>query len=148
MASPEFVYETYIRASAEEVWKALTTAEFTSQYFHATHVDSSWQPGAPVYYRYADGGDVAVEGKIIEAAPPNKLVITWRVLYDDAAKQESPSRVAFHVEAMNEQSRLRIIHDQFPDDSVVFNNIQEGWPWIVAGLKSLLETGEALPLAV
>lgn len=147
MAIPEFVYETYIRATAEDVWNALTTAEFTSQYFHATHVESSWQPGEPVHYRYENGGDVAVEGVVIAADPPNTLVITWHVLYDDAAKQEAPSKVAFHIEAMNEQTRLRIVHNEFPEDSVVYDGIRSGWPWILAGLKSLLETGEALPLA-
>lgn len=148
MASPDFIYETYIRATAEDVWKALTTAEFTAQYFHATCVESSWQAGDPVYYRYAEGGGVAVEGEVLEADPPHTLVISWHVLYDDAAKKEAPSRVAFQIEAMNEQTRLRIVHDRFPENSVVFDGIQSGWPWIIAGLKSLLETGEALPLAV
>lgn len=148
MASPDFVYETYIRATAADVWKALTSPEFTAQYFHATRVDSTWRPGEPVYYRYADGGDVAVEGEVIEADPPNTLIMSWHVLYDEQAKQEAASRVTFHIEALNEQTRLRIVHDRFPDASVVYDGIRSGWPWIIAGLKSLLETGEALPQAV
>ena len=147
MTGPEFVYETYIRATPEEIWKALTSSEFTSQYFHATRVESSWRPGEPVYYRYEDGETTAVEGKVVEAEPPSKLVITWHVLHDEAAKKEAPSRVSFFLEAMNEQTRLRIVHGRFPEDSVVFDSIRSGWPWILAGLKSLLETGEALPAA-
>ncbi len=145
MTGPEFVYETYIRATPDDVWRALTSPEFTSRYFYATRVESSWLPGEPVYYRYEDGETTAVEGKVIEADPPRKLVISWHVLYEEAAMKEAPSRVTFLLEAMNEQTRLRIVHDRFPEDSVVFDGIRSGWPWILAGLKSLLETGEALP---
>lgn len=145
MTSPELIYETYIRASAERVWEALTSAEFTSQYFYATHVDSTWEPGAPVRYFNEPGGTVAVDGEVLEADPPNKLVITWHVQYDDNARAESPSRVSFRIEDLGEQTRLRIVHDEFPKDSVVPESVRDGWPWIIAGLKSLLETGEALP---
>lgn len=145
MTGPEFVCETYIRATPEDVWRALTSPEFTSQYFYATRVESSWQRGEPVYYRYEDGQTTAVAGEVIEAEPPRKLVISWHVQYDEVAKTEAPSRVSFFLEAMNEQTRLRIVHDRFPEDSVVLDSIRRGWPWILAGLKSLLETGEALP---
>lgn len=145
MASPEFVYETYIRAPAEKIWAALTTAEFTAQYFHATHVESTWQRGDPVVYRYEPGGTIAVQGEVLAAEPPNKLVISWHVLYDDDAIHEAPSRVSFHIDALDGQSRLRIVHDRFPEKTVVYDGIRRGWPWIIAGLKSLLETGEPLP---
>lgn len=144
MNKNEFAYETYISASRERVWQALTNAEFTSQYFYATHVDSTWEAGAAVNYRYASG-DVAVEGTVIEADPPKSLVISWHVLYDEAAKEEKPSRVTFSLQEGNGQTRLRIVHDQFPENTVVLDGISAGWPWIVASLKSLLETGQALP---
>ncbi|MFQ5548168.1 MAG: SRPBCC family protein [Woeseia sp.] len=145
MTDTELIYETYIRASAERVWNALTSAEFTSQYFYGTHVESTWKPGAAVRYFNEPGGTVAVEGEVLEADPPNKLVISWHVLYDDDACTERPSRVSFYVEDLGEQTKLRIVHDDFPDDSVVPDSVRQGWPWIIAGLKSLLETGEALP---
>jgi uncharacterized protein YndB with AHSA1/START domain/DNA-binding transcriptional ArsR family regulator len=144
MNKKEFAYETYINASRDRVWQALTSAEFTSKYFYATHVDSTWEKGAAVNYRYASG-DVAVEGNVIEVDPPNKLVISWHVLYDEAAKAEEPSRVTFALQDVNGQTRLRIVHDQFPENTVLLGSISEGWPWIVASLKSLLETGQALP---
>jgi uncharacterized protein YndB with AHSA1/START domain/DNA-binding transcriptional ArsR family regulator len=140
----EFAYETYIKAPQKRVWEALTNAEFTSQYFYATQVDSTWEAGAAVNYRNSSG-DVAVEGKVIEVDPPHKLVITWHVLYDETAKAEEPSRVTFSLQAVNGQTRLRILHDQFPENTVLLDRISEGWPWIVASLKSLLETGQALP---
>ncbi|MFQ5983544.1 MAG: SRPBCC family protein [Woeseiaceae bacterium] len=145
MTSPVLTYETYIRASAQRVWQALTSAEFTSMYFYGTHVESTWKPGAPVKYFNEPGGTVAVDGEVLEADPPNKLVITWHVHYDDDARAEEPSRVSFHIEEMGEQTRLRIVHDEFPDNSVVPDSVREGWPWIIASLKSLLETGDALP---
>lgn len=147
MSGPEFVYETYIRASAEKVWEALTTPEFTALYFHATQVESTWQAGDPVVYRYASGGAIAVQGEVLVAEPPHKLVISWHVLYDEKAMQEAPSRVSFFVESLDGQTRLRIVHDRFPEESVVFDGIRSGWPWILSGLKSLLETGKALPPA-
>ena len=145
--SNTYMYETYIRAPAERVWQALTSPEFTSQYFHATHVESTWQPGAPVRYEYAPGGAVAVEGEVLEALPPSKLAITWHVLYNDDAKVEAPSRVTFELETLDGQTRLRITHDRFVEGSVVQPEISKGWPWILSSLKSLLETGEALPPA-
>lgn len=140
-----FAYETYINAPKDRVWEALTNAEFTSQYFHATHVESTWEPGAPVNYRHSAGGDSAVEGKVIEADPPNKLAITWHVLYDEKAKTEEPSRVTFSLEETGGQTRLRIVHDRFPENTVLLDSISGGWPWILSSLKSLLETGQALP---
>ncbi len=138
MNNKEFAYETYINAPKVRVWEALTNPAFTAQYFYATRVESMWEDGAAVKYRYAKGGD-------IEADPPNKLAISWHALYDEAAEKEAPSRVTFTLEERDGQTRLRIVHDQFPKESVVFSSIAEGWPWIIAGLKSLLETGAALP---
>lgn len=143
----EFAYETWIRAPKQRVWAALTTAEFTSQYFHATHIESDWKPGAAVFFRNAPDGDIAVDGEVLEIDPPNKLVISWHVRYDKQAAKEAPSRVTFSLEESNGQTRLRIVHDRFPEGSVLFDRVSEGWPWIVSGLKSLLETGEALPPA-
>jgi len=142
---PEFIYETYIRASAEKVWEALTNPEFTRQYFHATAIESTWQVGAPV--RYEGDNGTAVDGEVLEIVPGEKLSISWHVLYDEQALSEEPSRVTFSIEALNEQTKLRIVHDRFPSGSVVFESISQGWPWIIASLKSLLETGTALPVA-
>lgn len=143
----EFAYQTWIRAPKDKVWQALTTPEFTSQYFHATHIESTWEKDADVFYRMAPGGDIAVDGKVLEVDPPNRLVISWHVRYDEQAIKEAPSRVTFSLEESKGQTRLRIVHDNFPENSVIFDGISEGWPWIVSSLKSLLETGEPLPSA-
>jgi len=143
--SKQFAYQTWIRAPKTRVWEALTTPEFTSQYFHATYIDSTWEKNADVYYRMAPGGDIAVDGKVLESDPPNRLVISWHVRYDEQAIKEAPSRVTFTLEESGGQTRLRIVHDNFPENSVLFDRISEGWPWIVSSLKSLLETGKPLP---
>lgn len=142
-----FAYQTWIRAPRPRVWEALTDPAFTSKYFHATFIDSTWEAGAEVFYRYAPGGEIAVDGRVLEIDPPNRLVISWHVRYDERAIREQPSRVTFTLDEDNGQTRLRIVHDRFPDGSVVFDGISEGWPWIVSSLKSLLETGEPLPSA-
>ena len=143
--NPHFIYETYIRAPAENVWEALTSAEFTRQYFHATSIESTWTVGAPV--RYLSDNGTAVDGEVLAIVPGEMLSISWHVLYDADASQETASRVTFSIEALAEQTKLRIVHDNFPEASVVFDNISQGWPWIIASLKSLLETGSALPAA-
>jgi uncharacterized protein YndB with AHSA1/START domain len=89
----------------------------------------------------------AVEGEVLEIVANETLSISWHVLYDEDAMAEAPSRVTFTVEALAAQTKLRIVHDRFPEGSVVFENISGGWPWIIASLKSLLETGAALPAA-
>lgn len=144
-ARPELVFETWIRAHAERIWTALTSAEFTSRYFFATRVESSWETGASVVYRLAADGEPAVDGEVLEADPPRRLVLSWHVLHDAEAAGEAPSRVTFEIEEFGEQCRLRIIHDRFPADSVVPKLVTDGWPYVAASLKSLLETGEALP---
>lgn len=140
-----FAYQAVIRAPKERVWEALTSPEFTSQYFHATHIDSTWEPGAPVYYRNASGGNIAVDGEVLEIDPPHRLVISWHVRYNEEAIKETPSRVSFTLTESAGQTRLKVVHDEFPADTVLFEGISDGWPWILSSLKSLLETGEALP---
>ena len=139
MSEAGFVYEIYIRAPVETVWRALTESSFTAQYFHATHVESDWQPGSPVYFRYADG-EIAVSGEVIRCEKPHYLEISWVVHYDPAKQEEGASRVCFALEQRQQQTLLRVTHDGFSANSTVLPSIREGWPWILSGLKSLLET--------
>ena len=146
MSKPVYVYDTFIRASADRVWQALTTAEFTSRYFHNTAVESDWQAGSKVVYHMPDGS-VAVEGEVLESDPPRRLVITWRPMYSADMAAEPPSRVCFEIESVGEACHLRIRHDRFEPDSLVYEHISGGWSAIICSLKTLLETGEPLPLA-
>jgi uncharacterized protein YndB with AHSA1/START domain len=147
MTKPEFVYEMFVRATAEEVWRGLTSPEFTRQYFYGTEVASDWQVGSRVVYTNANGGRRVVEGEVVECEPPRRLTITWHALWSEEAAAESPSRVSFQIEPQEGVCRLRVVHDSFPDGSRVLEEVSQGWSGILSSLKSLLETGEALPLA-
>lgn len=142
---PTYVYVTYIRASAEQVWQALTDADLTSQYWGHANV-SDWQPGSTWEHRRVDGsGAVDVIGRVLETEPPTRLVMT----FEDELKPETPreaSVVTFLVEPHEEIVRLTVTHENLPNQEML-DGISSGWPAVLANLKSLLETGKVLPQA-
>lgn len=142
---PTYVYVTYIRASTEQVWQALTDADLTARYWGHANV-SDWQPGSAWEHRRADGsGVVDVVGKVLKAEPPTRLVITFDDVPDAEAPRE-PSVVTFLVEPHLDIVRLTVTHENLPNEEML-NGISQGWPAVLANLKSLLETGEVLPQA-
>ncbi|MFL6140620.1 MAG: ArsR/SmtB family transcription factor [Labedaea sp.] len=140
---PTYVYVTYIRASAEQAWQALTEADLTARYWGHANV-SDWQPGSTWEHRRIDGsGVVDVVGRVIEADPPTRLVVT----FEDAADREAAgtsSVVTFLVEPHHDIVRLTVTHESLADQAAL-NAVSHGWPAVLANLKSLLETGEVLP---
>lgn len=142
---PSYVYVTYIRASPEQVWRALTDAELTAQYWaHAN--ESDWQPGSSWTHRRIDGSGIAdAVGQVLEAEPPTRLVITFDDAPDQAAARE-PSKVTFLVEPHEDIVRLTVTHENLPNHDMR-NVIAHGWPAVMANLKSLLETGTTLSQA-
>ncbi|WP_200182804.1 ArsR/SmtB family transcription factor [Tomitella biformata] len=142
---PTYVYVTYIQASAEQVWQALTDADLTARYWGHANI-SDWQPGSPWEHRRVDGsGAVDVVGSVLEAEPPTRLVIT----FDDSPESSTPggpSVVTFLVEPHLDIIRLTVTHENLPN-SEMLSGISQGWPAVLANLKSLLETGEVLPQA-
>ncbi len=146
MSRPQHVYVTYIAAAPEQVWQALTSAEFTRQYFHRTSVESDFRKGSPVVFRNPDGS-VAIEGEVLTADEPHCLAFTWQVRYDPELESEHPSRVCFEIDHAEGVTRLTVIHDEFEEGSKVYERIREGWAPILCSLKSLLETGHPLPTA-
>lgn len=140
---PSYVYVTYIHASAEQVWKALTDADLTAQYWSHENV-SDWQPGSRWEHRRADGsGKIDVVGRVLESEPPTKLVLTFE---DSPEEDRSPSVVTFSVESHRDIVRLTVTHENLPNEQML-QGISNGWPSVIANLKSLLETGKALPQA-
>ncbi|MHA6617652.1 ArsR/SmtB family transcription factor [Pseudonocardia sp. DLS-67] len=140
---PTYVYVTYIRADAEQVWRALTDADLTSRYWGHANV-SDWQPGSSWEHRRTDGsGRVDVVGKVIEAEPPTRLVITFE---DSPDESRASSLVTFLVEPHHDIVRLTVTHENLPNEAML-RGISAGWPAVLANLKSLLETGEVLPQA-
>jgi uncharacterized protein YndB with AHSA1/START domain/DNA-binding transcriptional ArsR family regulator len=142
---PGYVYVTYIRASTDQVWKALTDADLTARYWGHANV-SDWQPGSAWEHRRVDGsGAVDVVGKVIAAEPPTRLVITFEDAPDTVPPRD-PSVVTFLVEPHEEIVRLTVTHENLPNLEMLCG-ISKGWPAVLANLKSLLETGEVLPQA-
>jgi uncharacterized protein YndB with AHSA1/START domain len=145
MAAPRHVFRIHIRATPEEVWRAITDPEFTRQYFHHTAFESMLEPGSPMRYVMADGTD-AVVGEIEEVEPPHRLVMTWRALYDAAMAEEPPSRVEWHlVDGGEGVTQVTTIHRDLALSPVTSASVGTGWIWILDSMKSLLETGAPLP---
>ena len=134
----QFIYEIYIRASRAQVWQGISHGEFTRRYFYATRVESDWQPGSPVRYTY-DDGRLAVDGEVVACEPETELVITWLPHYDETSKAEGHTQVRYRLDDFEGQTRLRVEHSGFAEDSALYTGIAEGWPWILSGLKSELE---------
>ncbi|WP_228011106.1 ArsR/SmtB family transcription factor [Nonomuraea phyllanthi] len=142
---PTYVYVTYIRANADQVWKALTDADLTARFWGHANV-SDWETGASWEHRRVDGSGVAdVIGKVLAVEPPTRLVMT----FEDPAGGEAaaePSVVTFLVEPHQDIVRLTVTHEKLADQEML-DAIAQGWPAVLANLKSLLETGDVLPQA-
>ena len=136
----EFVYTTYISSTPQKVWDAITTPEFARQYWGHANV-SDWNPGSKWDHVTKDG-DIRITGQVLETRPPSRLVISWASPENIADKSEY-SRVTFEIEAMGEVVRLNVIHDQLKAGSEMAKGISKGWPLVLSGLKSFLETGKA-----
>jgi uncharacterized protein YndB with AHSA1/START domain/DNA-binding transcriptional ArsR family regulator len=141
---PTYVYVTYIQSTAERVWEALTDADLTAEYWGHSNV-SDWEPGSSWEHRRTDGSGIAdVVGTVIEAVPPERLVMTFAGPNEERA--EGPSRVTFTIEPYEEIVRLTVTHENLADEAE-YEAVSAGWPAVLANLKSLLETGAVLPQA-
>ena len=139
---PTYVYVTYIRAGAEQVWEALTDADLTAAYWGHANV-SDWQQGSTWEHRRTDGwGAADVVGTVLETDPPRRLVVT----FEDPGEGESPegpTEVTFVIEPHEGIVRLTVTHENVPTEEML-TAIAAGWPAVLANLKSLLETGDVL----
>jgi uncharacterized protein YndB with AHSA1/START domain len=142
MSKPEFVYTTYIETSAEKLWHALTDGDFTERYWFGHRVASDWKVGSP--YRFTHPERPSPKGKVLISNPPRKLAYTWEPCSDDL-KHEGTSRVTFDLEPRGNIVKLTVTHDNLNEGGKTFLGISEGWPMVIASLKSILETGRPLP---
>jgi uncharacterized protein YndB with AHSA1/START domain len=124
------------------VWKALLDGEFTRQYWEHENV-SQWTPGSPWEHRRADSGNVTMVGEVLEASPPNRLVITWAEPADRLDRNRH-SRVTFEIQPVADMVRVTITHDDLEPGSDMERKISQGWPRVISSLKSFLETGRPL----
>jgi uncharacterized protein YndB with AHSA1/START domain len=145
MSKPAFVYVTYIAASPERVWEALTKSDVSAKYWFGYRVQADGGAGGRMT-AFNPAGKPAHDDPILESDPPRRLVYGWKPLYKDMA-DERPSRVTFELEAFKGQTRLTVTHDEFDDGSKIFEMISKGWPAVLSSLKSFLETGRGLDSA-
>ncbi|MBS0245763.1 MAG: SRPBCC family protein [Proteobacteria bacterium] len=139
---PTFVYVTYIAASPEKVWEALTKPELSEQYWFGYRVQADGGKGGRMT-AHNSAGKLAHDDPIIESDPPKRLVYGWKPLYRDLL-DERPSRVTFTLEPFKGQTKLTVMHDEFDEGSRMFEMISAGWPAVLSSLKSYLETGRGL----
>lgn len=138
-----FVYVTYIAATAERVFEAITTPEIARQYWGHENV-SDWQPGSGWQHVKANAErTVELVGKVIENDAPHRLVITW-ANESQQADPESYSRVTFAIEPYDDMVKLTVSHDDLVVDSGMAKGVSRGWPVVLSSLKSFLETGKGL----
>jgi uncharacterized protein YndB with AHSA1/START domain len=142
MSKPEFVYVTYIETSAEKLWQALTDGDFTERYWFGVRVRSDWKAGSSFEMVRSDG-TVSDAGKVVECDPPRRLAYTF-VNLSDEYKGELPALATFVIEPLGKLVKLTLTHEGFAEDSKFFLGISKGWPAILSGLKSILETGKPL----
>jgi uncharacterized protein YndB with AHSA1/START domain len=137
------VYQVFIKATPEQIWEAITTPEFTTQYFYGARIEVT-----PEWRRTfgPDGNEQWGEGAVAEFDPPRKLVHEWRSGYDDELANEEPSRVTWEIEPQEGGlSLLTVVHDQLEGAPKTARSVAgTGWMMVLSGLKTLLETGKPL----
>jgi uncharacterized protein YndB with AHSA1/START domain len=144
MRKPETVYVTYIAATPEKVWEALTSAKFTKQFFFGRSIEVDLKVGGAFVLRMEDGR-VDTQGKVLACDPPRLLTVTWKVEFLEEFRHLPAAIVTFKIDPFGNSVRLTLI--QQVDESIderMLEGGRTGWPIIFSGLKTLLETGRPL----
>lgn len=143
---PAIVYTIYIAATPERVWQALTSAEFSRQYFSGFAIEADLKIGGAFIARAPDGS-VHIGGEVIECDPPRRLTVTWNVNWPALVEKLGPTLVTYEIEPAGDVVRLTMLqsHDREISDDILSGG-RTGWPAILSSLKSLLETGNALTI--
>ena len=135
------VFEIYIKTTPERLWEAITDGELRRKYSFGVGTESEWTEGSE--YKSSVPGVVEIaSGENVEVEPPRRLVQTFQALWSEDVEKEGTSRVTWEIEPVGTSCRLQVIHDQLGD--AANNELWGGWPMILSGLKTLLETGEQL----
>ena len=138
----EKIFEIYIRTTPERLWQAIIDPQIRSKYNFGAGVTSDWTPGARLEMGHPGTTGLLGEGEVLEVDPPRKLVHTMTALWGDDVKSEGPSRVTWEIEQVADSCRLILTHDQLREGAN--DQLYGGWPMILSGLKTWLETGELL----
>ena len=141
-ASMEKVFEIYIQTTPQRLWEAITDADTRAKYQFGVRVESDWSTGSTYRQVHPNAPAPLVEGENLEVDPPRKLVQSMRAHWDDDVAKEGTSRVTWEIEPFGDACRLTVTHDQLREgaDEHLFG----GWPMVLSGLKTWLETGREL----
>jgi len=140
MSGTRFVYVTYIRTTAEKLFDALTLPEFTQQYWAGTSQQSEWRKGAS-WKALTPDGRVWDTGEILEIDRPRRLVLTWRNEHFPEMRAEGFTRLTYQLEPSGEAIKLTLVHEIDVEESKIMGALSQGWPMVLASLKTFLETG-------
>jgi uncharacterized protein YndB with AHSA1/START domain len=136
----ERVFEIYIKTTPERLWQAITDPDMRRKYTFGLVVTSDWKEGST--YTGVGQGTSVLEGENLEVDPPRRLVQSFRALWDEDVKAEGTSRVTWEIVPIGDSCRLTVTHDQLREGAN--GQLYGGWPMILSGLKTLLETGQLL----
>jgi uncharacterized protein YndB with AHSA1/START domain len=137
------VYEIIVGGAPESVWKALTDGEVTQKYYFNTRIESDWAVGSVVRH-YNQEGALSSEGKILEIEPQSHLKTTFQPLWVPSNGSE-PSTLSWDLQPLGPTTLLKLNHAGIDDATFETAEMHVGWIYILSSMKSLLETGEALP---
>ena len=135
------VFEIYIKTTPERLWEAITDPSLRARYNFGVETRSDWTPGSRYLAAVPDGVDIA-EGENLVVEPPRLLVQTFNAMWSDEVRAVGATRVTWEIEQIADSCRLTVVHDRLTDDTNA--EIYGGWPMILSGLKTLLETGDSL----
>jgi len=138
----EKVFEIYIRTTPERLWEAITDSEIRSKYQFGCRLTSDWTPGSRFEMGHPGAPDLLGEGVNLEVDPPRRLVQNMVALWSDDVKREGTTRITWEIEPVGDSCRLTVTHDQLREGAN--SQLYGGWPMILSGLKTWLETGELL----
>jgi uncharacterized protein YndB with AHSA1/START domain len=136
----EKVYEIYIRTTPERLWEAITTPTIKTKYQFGAEFTGEPVPGSRI--EMLGNGEIFADGEVLEADPPRRLVQTMRQLFSEEVKAEGFSRITWEIEPVGDSCRLVVTHDQLREGAD--DHLYSGWPMILSGLKTWLESGEVL----
>ena len=136
----EKIYEIYIKTTPERLWHTITDPVARAKFNFGVLVTSDWTKGS--HFEGKGGGRTILEGENLEVDPPRRLVQSFRALWAEEVRQEGTTRVTWEIQPVADSCLLKVTHDQLREGAN--DQLFGGWPMILSGLKTLLETGELL----
>jgi uncharacterized protein YndB with AHSA1/START domain len=143
MDTIDHIYSVYIKASPERVWRAITDGDDTVRYYFGTRVASDWTPGSALTYTYPDGS-IAADGKVLDVEPGSRVVMSFHPRWDPDIAAEGPIRMTWEVAASDDGGSKLTVTSALIPNSKTSEEFSGGIVYIVSGLKTFIETGEAL----